>query len=379
MFLPPDARDENEPVRRMFEIMVAELPLRILDRHLHTHHRPIREDIMLDIYLELEAGIFEDALPVDIIVPIVLTEFDAIQPVRLGDDMRLERMDDSFHRARVPTQYFGGSANEIVLGAATHALVLTDYEIRNPNRWQQDHDRLEAYPTQVVDTFFDALRIVTGIDTGYAQLVMRPISWAWDYMANLPVVVHGPLVRRYPPSFDNYGWLDHRSSVSLGDLTTVGQTYERLARASAEARIASGRLSSAMLRSDQADIILDLCIGLEALFGDQGEVTHKLALRVAAVTGLSPLVEFSPQQVFSAVKKIYKHRSQVVHGGDVSGGGIGGLSDQPIPAAQLATHLLRAALNVVLYRPELLTPVLVDRDLILAALTDLRPSAEEQD
>jgi hypothetical protein len=197
MFLPLEAQEEDEAVRRVFEMMVAEVPLRILDRHLHTQEGPIREEVALDIYLELETGIFEDTLPVDIIVPIVLTSFDAIQPVRLGDGILVERLDDPSHRARVPSSYIRGTVNEVVLGAATHALVLTGRELPNFNRWRQRHDQLTIYPIDVIDAFFDAMRIVTGIDTGYAQLVLRPISWAWDYVADLPVLVHGPLVRRY--------------------------------------------------------------------------------------------------------------------------------------------------------------------------------------
>jgi hypothetical protein len=40
-----------------------------------------------------------------------------------------------------------------------------------------------------------------------------------------------------------------------------------------------------MLREQEADSVLDLLIGLEALLGDQTttEVTHKLAIRAAAV------------------------------------------------------------------------------------------------
>jgi hypothetical protein len=380
MFLPPEAHEEDEVVRRMFEMMVAEVPLRILDRYLHTQEGPIREEVVLDIYSELETGIFEDTLPVDIVVPIVLTTFDTTEPVRLGDGVLVERLDDPSHRARVPSSYIGGTVNEVVLGAATHALVLTGWEIPNSNRWRQRHDNLAEYPIDVVDAFFDAMRIVTGIDTGYAQLVIRPLSWAWDYVADLPVLVHGPLVRRYPPTFDNYGWLTKRDPVSLEDLRRVGEAYGRLTGAPAEVRIASGRLSSSMLRSDEADIILDLCIGLEALLGEKGgEVTHKLALRVAAVTGLSELVEFSPQQIFTAVKRIYRYRSEVVHGDHASSGVINGIGSSPIPAERLATLLLRAALNVILWHMELLNPATVDRDLILGALADIRPSTEEKD
>lgn len=100
MFLPPDAR-EDELARRIFEIMVAELPLHILDRHLHTREGSIDDDVLLDIYLELEAGIFQDTLPVDIIIPVVLTRFYTTESVQLSGDIRLEMMDNSFNRARV--------------------------------------------------------------------------------------------------------------------------------------------------------------------------------------------------------------------------------------------------------------------------------------
>jgi hypothetical protein len=57
-------------------------------------------------------------------------------------------------------------------------------------------------------------------------------------------------------------------------------------------------------------------VGLESLIGDSdGELTYKLAVRSAAICANdsvgSPL---DPSRIFAAVKRLYAHRSAIIHG-----------------------------------------------------------------
>src|SRR5260370_42543411 len=79
------------------------------------------------------------------------------------------------------------------------------------------------------------------------------------------------------------------------------------------------RLNSCYMREEQEDAILDATIGLEILLsdGDTQEVTHKLALRLAALSTLVPGCEQQAATVFRNVKKaIYAFRSAVVPGNE---------------------------------------------------------------
>ena len=60
--------------------------------------------------------------------------------------------------------------------------------------------------------FFAALRLATGIETGYAQILMIPRKWTFEYLADL-IPSYGVTVRRYPNHFDNYGWSSHQIPI----------------------------------------------------------------------------------------------------------------------------------------------------------------------
>ncbi|HJP66419.1 MAG TPA: hypothetical protein VKA30_08970 [Actinomycetota bacterium] len=223
----------------------------------------------------------------------------------------------------------------------------------------------------VVDRFFAALRIATGIETGYAQIVLRPIGWAEDYLGTLPPLIPGPVVRRYPPRFDDYGWLvKDRPVVTESQLTEVKDVFAALRDAAPQVLLATDRLNSAMLRSDEADSILDICIGLESLLtsDESTEVTHKLALRVAALLALSDGSR-PPADVFSSVKRIYKYRSRLVHGrADAAALAYSQDRGERVVTVTLAREYLRQIIRTLLDYPKYLDPNLIDRDLIAASL-----------
>jgi len=168
----------------------------------------------------------------------------------------------------------------------------------------------------LVDNFFAALRVVTGVETGYSQFVVRPSGWGRRWDADLPSV-RVVSTRAYPDHFENYGWLREVSAISLKTLAQVSLVYRGLNEAKGNRMaIVARRLNAAHLRKDEADSILDVTIALEALLGDdvKTEMTHKLAMRVAALSVLEPFAEGNPSEVFGFVKKIYAYRSAIVHG-----------------------------------------------------------------
>jgi hypothetical protein len=87
-----------------------------------------------------------------------------------------------------------------------------------------------------------------------------------------------------------------------------------------ERSVNAGRLLPALRRWNDAcdrerddDRLVDAWVGLETLFGDDSEVTFKLALRMAAVLRTESQ---DREALFRDVKKAYGGRSKVVHGAE---------------------------------------------------------------
>lgn len=188
--------------------------------------------------------------------------------------------------ARVPKHVLGAPVHDLVPQAASHALVLQHLSMPNGNRWGMPTNTPTFYPLKQIDALLDSIRMTVAVPTGYAQIFIRPLGWAHRYVADLPPVIEGATLRRYPPSFDDGGWSQPPSrTITSRELETVGEVHGRLTDAPDKLKLAARRLSSASLRAEEHDAIIDLCIGLEAALGDESksDITFKLALRVAAV------------------------------------------------------------------------------------------------
>jgi hypothetical protein len=220
---------------------------------------------------------------------------------------------------------------------------------------------------------FAALRLVTGIECGYAHTFLKPIGWSPGYDGRLARIVPGAIIRRYPTSFDNWGWLVERSPVSDSQLAEVRHALSQLDAAPSNLQLAARRLSAAMLREDEEDAVIDVCIGLEAALGDESttEMTHKLALRTAAVIAAAGAdAAHDPLKTFNRTKRLYAWRSKLVHGGmgaKKAREKLEQLADGE-PGLAIAVRLLRDGLGAVLARPNLQSSRAVDEELILAGL-----------
>jgi Apea-like HEPN len=350
----------------------------ILNRYLHLHgtEGEVEEERLLPIYLEMEAPPLEEELPAEILVPIVLTGFDVKEPMDLSPGTRIEKLSDPDHLARVPHRPVGSAVNGLVLSASTHALVLTGKKIRLESRWSWPYQELGFYPLGEIERFFEALRLVTGYDTGYAQVVIRPLGWAIDYTGSLPPLIPGPTIRQYPEHFDNYGWIGERPSVSKEQVKRTGEVVTALLTSGRRIALAARRLSSSKLRVREDDRIIDLCIALEALLGDKSptETTHKLAMRVAAIHAQSDTPKLPPPEVFASVKRIYDYRSSVAHGEDPEKKRlIPSLAafPEPISTTYLAEYYVRIVLLTLLRKPAWRDPATIDRQILLGSLSPM--------
>lgn len=292
-----------------------------INRYMHTAKSVgFDVDAFQEIYRQWEEFTFAERLEFDVVVPILFVNF-SFDIFELTPYASIERMDDNFQLARNTKFLHMVAANEIVTGAATHALVLNNWSVKNGPH-PIGHSSLYYLETftpivPVIDRFFAALRATAAVQTGYGQILVRPVDWAARWDAHLPYVIM-VFVRAYPDEFENFGWLKTPPILSEEDCQKVSTVYNSLADSSAnQLLVASRRLNAAYLRRSEEDSILDITIALEALLvkdGRTGEITHKLATRLAVVCKMEPFETYTPAEVFAHCKKIYDFRSAVAHG-----------------------------------------------------------------
>lgn len=186
-------REENGEgkAQGLLEYGLYSIVSELVDRYKHQKEPSDFEPSALKpIYKQLEIGLFANELPIDIVVPIVLTKFE-MDTITIDERIKLTRMSDGFQVSRA--QNSDSSVNPNILHAATHALVLKDLTIKNSIKYSEDMQGIRwDYHFKEVENFLAAIRIATNINTGYAQTIFRPVGWVKGYTANLEFLVFGP-------------------------------------------------------------------------------------------------------------------------------------------------------------------------------------------
>jgi len=370
-FKDPEAAQEAQDW--LLEMQARHIPLQLIDRYVHvTNSWDFTEMGFHTVYEPYARVLFSDTLSFDIHVPVLFVRFPD-RPFELTPNIVIAPIDPGMQIARLSIRAYLPYVHDAVVAAATHAVVLKNYSVENQGEWSLNtiFHKPSAYPLDVIDAAFAALRVVTGVHTGYAQLLIRPHDWAIGYKADLPPL-EGTSVRAYPDRFERWYWLvDPLPSVDESELAQIAHTYAGFEAATENSmRIALGRLNRCHLREADADIALDATIGLEALLsdGEPQEITHKLALRAAALSRLWPHATRSPAQVFREIKKIYAHRSAIVHGSSRPDRTreIKLPDERRVDATDLAVEYLRMALHVLAVNERLRDPRAIDAELLLA-------------
>lgn len=345
-----------------------------VERYLHLHglDYAINSARRRAVILPLVSGTISPSLYLRLVVPITMTHFD-VDHFRLTETAYITRLPKKMQLARNRINNQGSGAGPMVVGAATHAFVSIGWRLRAGST-ETVKSTLRQVPANVVDdidTFFGALRVASGIRTGYAQILWVPRQWALDYFCDL-TPVYGATLRQYPSEFDNYAWMRKGSTVRADQLNEVRRIYRAAVESRSEAlRLALKRLNGCLTRTDAADAILDGTIGLEILLGDDQNqsLAYKLRLRAGALAILQG--ELTPVDVASKVKRLYGARSAIVHGlrkkrsKIASGAADTAYSDERM----LASDLLRFAIDVLLTHPKYQDPAKIDEDLLLGHIS----------
>lgn len=342
-----------------------------VEKYLHRHGitapvDPKTRDVILGPLL---FGVIRRTHHLSLMVPIALTHFE-FERFSLSESTYIARIPERFQLSRARMRTHGTGASDQVAHAATHAFISNGWslEVDTVGDVSKSLSSASQNALDAVDSFLGALRVATGVKTGYAQLLWVPRGWALDYYCDLPPV-YGTTVRQYPSEFDNFGWTRECPTVTKGEMSAVRTVFEQINNNDSEAvRLATRRLSSCLTRNDPSDAVLDGTIGLELLLGDDQNqsLSYKLRLRAAALTWLSGS-SITATEIADRVKQVYEARSAIVHGKKpkarkkaVDSNSTLGEDDR-----QLAAELLRFVLQVLLAHPRYLEPSKIDSELIL--------------
>lgn len=345
-----------------------------IDSYIHRNGSPkSNQKIRHDIIDEVANYIFDQELRIDILVPILFVKFE-FDSFEIKNGIEIRRMSDVQHIARYNVESYNTSIHDVVKDSATHCLYLKNYKVNN-NVQLFDLRALDdnrAYPLELINNFFGAIRIATEVETGYAQILALAQKWNFLPTRNLPNIL-GASIRAYPTWFENYYWnIEAIPSIGEEGMKKVSKIFcELLSNESNSIKIAIRRLNQCKTRENEEDIILDATIGLEALFSDNTphEMTHKLAMRIAGAAKISNIFRKAPQEVFKDVKQIYGYRSAIVHGSSkASSKKVIKLSDKrEILTNDLAIEYLRYSLFFLLNNPQYKTAQLIDSEILLSS------------
>jgi len=372
--------EKGENDKRLLDISIKSIPESLIERYLHIYgeQAEFTEDGFKCIYKPVENYIYNDVLKLDIVVPILFIKFE-FDNFKINSNTFVEKMDDSMQLSRTNISNYAVPIHKTVVGSATHALVLKNYEVQNQNKWVLENllSEQNAFPTELIDDFFNSIRVAFGYETGYAQLISKPVDWSLTYKGNLDPM-QGTLIKAYPSKFDDFYWLKKDlPTLKVDDTEYIGKLFLNLQKeGNQKLKIANHRLKHCYLRDNEQDAVIDAMIALETLLsdGERSELNHKLSLRMAAILSTSNRVTESPQEIFKTVKKIYDYRSAIVHGSpkaerkrEIKLEGA-----EPVPVIEKVMEYLRLAISVILNNPNYLKASKIDEDLILDKLNETK-------
>ncbi|PRA04847.1 MULTISPECIES: HEPN domain-containing protein [unclassified Paenibacillus] len=359
----------------LYLLGVHQLVTNLIDAYLHTYgiNSELKVENFIELYEPIEEFIFAENLYYDIYIPILFTKFDFQDcAVPENEDIEIVKMSDAIQLSRSSIKEYGSPISSSILNAASHALRIKGFSIEGKRSYfdvNRNFSEISMYPIDMINSFFNSMRIITlDNDLGYAQLLAVPIGWTEKYNAFLSSI-YGTTVRSYPKVFEDYYWLKNdytKINEFIGkDILKFFNGFDFTKHK--KLQLVNRRLNMCVLREEEEDSILDATIAMEALLSDggTGELTHKLAMRMAAIFKITSMYSYTPEMVFDIVKKIYGYRSSIVHGGKPKHQEIIIEElDLNIPTPKLALVLLKIAIKVLIENPVYFDPKRLDQELL---------------
>ncbi|MDM7989792.1 HEPN domain-containing protein [Arthrobacter sp. zg-Y877] len=318
--------------------------LRLLGTILNRAHATDSEtdEELVAIYLPLERGRFAAELSGDVVVPLLAVSFAADKPLHLADDIWLEPLTEIDHVLRAMDWAGHGPADPYVAAAATHAIVFRSVRFSNQvHEFTRGGELPPGISVEFVNAVTEAVHIVAESQTGYAQVLVRPLDWASTWVQDLPPLWIAWTGRAYPENLNNRTWAREKVAISAESTDEILRIARGLSAAPRNVQIAARRLRRTGFRDDAEDMLLDAAIGIEALVGSEADaLTHRMAQRAAVALA----DEMPPENTYSLLKQFYSIRSKIAHG-ETPKRWTCKLGDHEWSAVFIGTFLLRSLLK----------------------------------
>jgi hypothetical protein len=348
----------------------------LVDRYIQLYNRfDLIDRFFQKIYLPIENYIYSTKLDFDFIIPILNLGFDFQKALFPHSRVRIEKMSENFQIARTQLIHPSLWSQVKEIGHATHVVIFKNWTVENYKSDELNiirfYDTIYLYdePRYYADCFFAALRVVTDCKTGYTQVLVKPCNWGSNYVADLPDIKGGTL--NNPSLYTRpIPWRQKVTSLDLKTTRMVVKVFTKIIESkNNRINIAIKRLNLCYERENEEDAILDVGIAIEALLsdGDKQEITHKLALRTAALSRFDAIVKETPNVVFKQVKTVYGFRSDVIHGRSSANKKkeIKLSTKGADPTVKKGIEYVRMIIRVLLNYPRYQDPKLIDSELLL--------------
>lgn len=265
---------------------------------------------------------FAKKLRIDILVPICLMTFEE-DSIKLSDNIEIKRMSDEIQQSRQKACSYEINNEDWVAACVTHMIVLHNYSFSNSVETSiyNAAKNYNSYPLKTIDNVMAAIRIVTGYDVGYEQVLSYPIGWINNFCADL-IPLYGAKTHFVNPCEIEKFWLHLPvSKVNREQSKMLQAVYQNILKcientANGNLSFALNRFNRCMLRNEIDDRATDATIGLEALLagGTKGEITYTISNRIPVVFAHEANELYTPSNCRAIMKKIYNYRSKIVHG-----------------------------------------------------------------
>lgn len=363
----PENLNAPKSAKSLFDFYIKEAPIEILERYfLLNLEKEESEKLLSNIYTEFENYIYSKNLHFDIGIPILFLKCSE-DYFEITENIVVRKISEENHKARFKVKSYSPAILDPIISSATHELVFRNYFIKKqPSFGYTNLDYESAYPIDKFEKFFNAIKLVTNENSGFAQVLVYPLKWVDRFNMDLPRI-KGISLKKYPNYFDNFYWnTKDLPEISKSDLENTSEIYlNLLANENNKIKISDKRLRYSYLRDNEEDSILDIIIALETLLSDnnKGELTYKLSMRIAKLLNFHN-EKYDSIETFGIMKKIYDYRSAVVHGSSKvnSKKEIKIEKDKrSIKTISIANDYLREVLKILILNPKYLDPKEIDK------------------
>ena len=299
---------------------------------------------------------------IDIYVPICLACFED-DDITLSDRITITRIPEEIQKSRQYHLQYESRSEGWISSCATHMICIRNYIIDNTETTSINMTTryYKAYPLEIIDDVFAAIRIVKNISIGYTQILSRPKEWIDSFHADL-IPLYGAKASFINPNEITKPWLSlpiahisHEDAINIKKMFANIISIKESSKKAHKNRVsfALKRFNRCLLRNEPDDMTVDAIIGLESLLCEdvKAEISYTISNRIPIVFSNISHALYTQQNSRKIMKKLYACRSKIVHGSQNDKDTQIVINAQKFPVSKVAVDFLQYSLMFILEHP----------------------------